>query len=158
VTSLVPFPTEDCIKNENYDLWIVGSMNSNQESMNQIFKALNPQHVARIAGAGNKIVYLLDQKADFYVNLIPGFKYWDMCASEALISSMMGVVCDANHKPLIYDHTAKDFTIDQGIVIAKNKKIFDVVHERLIQSSGHDLSYFHRKAQIEVAEYRRKKA
>ena len=29
VTSLVPFPTEDCIENERYDLWICGSMNKN---------------------------------------------------------------------------------------------------------------------------------
>jgi len=54
---------------------------------------------------------MLDQKADFYANLVPGFKYWDLCAGEALIQSMMGVVCDANHKPLEYDHTADDYTI-----------------------------------------------
>jgi 3'-phosphoadenosine 5'-phosphosulfate (PAPS) 3'-phosphatase len=53
--------------------------------MNQIFDALSPQHIARVAGAGNKIVYLLDQKADLYLNLIPGLKMWDMCAGEALI-------------------------------------------------------------------------
>jgi len=29
VTSLTPFPTEDCISNENYDLWVCGSMNTN---------------------------------------------------------------------------------------------------------------------------------
>jgi 3'-phosphoadenosine 5'-phosphosulfate (PAPS) 3'-phosphatase len=53
--------------------------------MNKIFEALRPQHIARVAGAGNKIVHMLDQKADFYVNLVPGFKYWDMCAGEALL-------------------------------------------------------------------------
>ena len=84
-------------------MWVCGSMNSNQTSMNEILNALSPMHIARVAGAGNKIVHMLDQKADFYVNLIPGFKYWDMCAGEALLQSMMGVVCDANFKPLIYD-------------------------------------------------------
>ena len=29
VTSLVPFPTEDAIENQDYDLWVVGSMNKN---------------------------------------------------------------------------------------------------------------------------------
>ena len=126
--------------------------------MNEIFSALRPEHVARVAGAGNKIVYLLDQKADYYVNLIPGLKYWDMCASEALIQSMMGVVCDANHKPLIYDHKAENYTIEQGIVIAKNRKVSEVTNERLFKATGHDLDYFHRKTMLEVAEYRRKKA
>lgn len=123
-------------------MWVCGSMNKNQESMNQIFEALNPQHIARVAGAGNKIVHMLDQKADFYVNLVPGFKYWDLCAGEALLQSMMGVVCDSNHKPLIYDHTRKDFTIENGIVVAKNKKVFDTAIERLYNATGKDLSYF----------------
>lgn len=126
--------------------------------MNDIFKALDVVHVARVAGAGNKIVHMLDQKSDFYVNLVPGFKYWDLCAGEALIQSMMGVVCDANHKPLEYDHTADDFTINQGIVISKNKKVFDTAIDRLVQETGNDLSYFHEKTHREVAEYRRLKA
>ena len=123
--------------------------------MNEIFKALDVIHIARVAGAGNKVVHMLDQKADFYVNLVPGFKYWDLCAGEALIQSMMGVVCDANHKPLEYDHTATDFTIKQGIVISKNKKVFDTAIDRLVSNTGHDLGYFHEKTLGEVAEYRR---
>ena len=113
--------------------------------MNEIHAALNPQHTARVAGAGNKIVHLLDQKADFYVNLVPGFKYWDLCAGEALLQSMMGVVCDAANKPLVYDDTATDFTIQEGIVISKNKKVFDTAQERLFDSTGHDMMYFHEK-------------
>ena len=100
----------------------------------------------------------MDMKSDIYVNLIPGMKYWDMCAGEALLQSMMGVVCDANHRPLIYDHTANDFTIMEGIVIAKNKKVFNVSEERLLNNTGHDLSYFHERTLVEVAEYKRKKA
>ena len=66
-------------------MWVVGSMNTNQASMNEIQQALRPKCVARVAGAGNKIVHMIDEKADFYVNLIPGFKYWDLCAGEALL-------------------------------------------------------------------------
>jgi len=28
--------------------------------MNEIFTALDPQYIARVAGAGNKIVYMMD--------------------------------------------------------------------------------------------------
>lgn len=115
-------------------------------------------NIDRVAGAGNKIVHMLDQKADFYVNLVPGFKYWDLCAGEALMQSMMGVVCDANHKPLKYDHTESDFTIRQGIVISKNKKVFDTAMERLLEETGHDLEYFHEKTLAEVEAYKRSKA
>ena len=64
--------------------------------MNKIIDATNPLHVARVAGSGNKIVYMLDQKSEYYINLVPGFKYWDMCASEALMQARMGIVTDAN--------------------------------------------------------------
>lgn len=53
--------------------------------MNKLIDAVNPDNVARVAGAGNKIVYMLDQKADLYLNLVAGLKFWDMCAGEALI-------------------------------------------------------------------------
>jgi len=49
-----------------------------------------------------------------------------MCASEALIQAMMGVVTDARHRPILYDHTKEKFTIREGIIIAKNKKVYDV--------------------------------
>jgi hypothetical protein len=39
---MAPFPSEEAIDHNEYDLWIAGSMNRNQESMNQIFDALNP--------------------------------------------------------------------------------------------------------------------
>ena len=51
-----------------------------------------------------------------------------MCAVEALIQSMMGIVCDSDHKPIMYDSNAKDFTINNGIVVAKNKTVFDLTN------------------------------
>ena len=60
MTSLCPFPTEDCISNKDYDMWTVGSMNTNQKSTNEIYEALETIHIARVAGAGNKVVHMLD--------------------------------------------------------------------------------------------------
>ncbi len=81
----MPFHTEDAIEDEDYVLWVLGSLNKNQDIMNDVIKACRPSNISRIAGSGNKIINLLDQKSDYYINLVPGFKYWDMCASEALI-------------------------------------------------------------------------
>ena len=64
-----------------------------------------------MAGSGNKVVYMLDQMADLYINLVPGFKYWDMCASEALIEGKMGICVDVDGQPFSYDHTMADYTV-----------------------------------------------
>ena len=122
----MPFPTEDAVEDDDYKIWVCGSFNENQRSMSELIQALNPVTVAKVAGSGNKIIYLLDQKADCYINLVPGFKYWDMCASEALIQAKMGIVTDAHQRPLIYDHTKKNFTIREGIIVTKNRKVYDV--------------------------------
>lgn len=55
---------------------------------------------------------------------------------------MMGIVCDSNHKPLIYDHTLKDFTIKNGIFVSKNKKVFDLTNQRLYEQTGNDLPFY----------------
>jgi 3'-phosphoadenosine 5'-phosphosulfate (PAPS) 3'-phosphatase len=74
---------------------------------------------------------------------VPGFKYWDMCASEALMQSRMGIVTDANSRPIIYDHTKENFTIREGIVVAKNKKVYDLIHSRIEKNLGKSLSEAH---------------
>lgn len=88
---MLPFDSDEGIEDENMKIWLCGSMNRNQAKMDELFNALDPINVGRVAGAGNKIVYMLDAMADFYINLVPGLKYWDMCASEALIEAKMGI-------------------------------------------------------------------
>ena len=95
VNYMAPFFSDENTDDKDYKLFICGSMNRNQTKMNELFKALNPIDVGRIAGSGNKVVYMLDQQADYYINLVSGFKYWDMCASEALIKAKMGICTDA---------------------------------------------------------------
>jgi hypothetical protein len=56
-----PFFTDENTDDYDYNLYICGSMNRNQTKMNELFKALNPIDVSRIAGSGNKAVYMLDQ-------------------------------------------------------------------------------------------------
>lgn len=56
----MPFPTDDAIPDESYKMWICGSLNKNQVKMNDVLNAINPTTIAKVAGAGNKIVYLLD--------------------------------------------------------------------------------------------------
>ena len=152
VTTLFPFPTDDSITEKNYKLWLCGSHNENQFIMNNIIKAIDPFHTVKVAGSGNKIVYLLDENADCYLNFVPGFKYWDMCASEALLMSKMGIVTDASSRPIIYDEDKTDFTIREGIIVAKNKKVFDTMHKRVSNNLGKTLSTCHQEMNNQIAE------
>jgi len=142
VIGMPPFHSEEGIDDKTYKLWLLGSMNNNQTKMDELFRALDPINVARVAGSGNKIVYMLDAMADFYVNLVPGFKYWDMCASEALIEAKMGICTAANGKQLIYDHTKDDYTITEGIVLAKNMKVYNLVRDRCQNKLGMSMEQF----------------
>ena len=53
--------------------------------MDRILEAMNPSSIERIAGSGNKFLNMVDGKSDIYVNFVPGFKYWDVCGSEAIL-------------------------------------------------------------------------
>jgi hypothetical protein len=55
----------------------------------------------------------------------------------------MGVVTDAKSKPIIYDHTKENFTIREGIVVTKNRKVFDVCQKRILSKMGKPLSELH---------------
>ena len=52
------------------------------------------------------------------------------------MQSRMGFVTDAAQKPILYDHTKSSFTIREGIVVAKNKKVYDVCKERIEMTLG----------------------
>ena len=56
---------------------------------------MSPLKLERVAGSGNKYVHMVDNKSDYYLNLVPGMKTWDLCGSEAILSSRLGIVTDA---------------------------------------------------------------
>ena len=75
-----------------------------------MLQSTRPKSVERVAGSGNKFVHMVQNKSDYYLNLVPGFKNWDMCGSEAILQSRFGVATDAYKKPFLYD-TEKSFTL-----------------------------------------------
>ena len=71
--------------------------------MGELLQFLSPKNIEKVAGAGNKFAHLVDGLSDFYLNIVPGIKFWDLCASEAIIKSRFGLVTDFNKRPHIYD-------------------------------------------------------
>lgn len=99
--------------------------------MKKIFEMLKPRSIERVAGSGNKFVHLAEEFSEYYLNLVPGFKYWDMCASEAIINSRFGIVSDSHQRPIQYNSSHKKYTIMNGIVSAKNHKVYELCLERI---------------------------
>jgi 3'-phosphoadenosine 5'-phosphosulfate (PAPS) 3'-phosphatase len=80
-----PFATNALTKERNLRPRICGSHNKNQQLMDRILHSLEPESIERVAGSGNKFVHMAEGKSDIYMNLVPGFKHWDMCGSEAIV-------------------------------------------------------------------------
>lgn len=119
---------------------ICGSHNTNQGIMDKVLYSLEPQKVERVAGSGNKFVHMVEAKSDFYINLVPGFKHWDMCGSEAILQSRLGLVTDANSGPLIYDHESTQHTLKSGIIASKGKHQLETLTGRIEESLGQSVS------------------
>jgi 3'-phosphoadenosine 5'-phosphosulfate (PAPS) 3'-phosphatase len=104
--------------------------------MDSVIESIQPESIERVAGSGNKFVHMVEGNSDFYINLVPGFKHWDMCGSEAILNARFGIVTDAYSKPLIYDDEKNHHTMPNGIIAAKNKRILDVANERITSKLG----------------------
>lgn len=98
--------------------------------MQTVLDLMKPSVIIRLGGAGNKALHILDEYADLLLHMTKGIKFWDMCASEALMRGRFGIVSDKDMAPIIYDHTLKDFTLQNGIIMSRNEEIYKLCLER----------------------------
>ena len=88
--------------------------------MQKVFKDIMPVKVNRVKGPGNKFLHLANERSDFFLNLVPGYSMWDLCAPEAIFSSRLGILTDAGQKPLFYDSSRRTFGLYGGVVAARD--------------------------------------
>jgi hypothetical protein len=69
----------------------------------------------------------------------------------------MGIVTDANSRPLLYDHTKDNYTIREGIIVAKNKKVFDVCKQRIESTLKRSIPSIHKEIAEEARKAREKR-
>lgn len=75
---------------------------------------------------------MLDDLADYMIHVVKGIKYWDMCASDALIRARYGVTSNKFGLPLVYEQTYNDdYTIINGVIMARSKGIYELCNERI---------------------------
>jgi 3'-phosphoadenosine 5'-phosphosulfate (PAPS) 3'-phosphatase len=108
--------------------------------MDDVISSVLPDKVERVAGAGNKFVHLAEGHSDFYLNLVPGLKHWDVCGSEAILTARFGIITDAYQSPLTYVEDGKTHTLLNGVVAAKNKRFYDICRQRIESHLGYSLS------------------
>lgn len=65
-------------------------------------QAINPEHILREGGAGNKYLKVIEGHADAYLYPTKGTKKWDICAGEAILKALGGTTTDCLGKPLQY--------------------------------------------------------
>ena len=123
--------------------------------MNEVMKGLRSRSVERVAGSGNKFVHLTENQSDYYMNFVPGFKNWDMCGSEAILSARFGIVTDAKKRAIEYCPESS-YTLQGGIIAAKNKNVFDFCEERIQASTGISLEMNQHMIATEADEHKRR--
>lgn len=63
---------------------------------------------------------MLDEYVDYFIHMVQGIKFWDMCAAEALMRGRFGIVTNKDKSPIIYEHKLEDYTIMNGIIMARS--------------------------------------
>lgn len=95
-----------------------------------------PVKMNRVKGPGNKFLHLTNENSDFFMNLVPGYHMWDLCASEAIFASRFGILTDAKQKPLFYDSTRRSFGLYNGVVAARDAGVYLGAQQSYESKSG----------------------
>ena len=108
--------------------------------MVQVFKNMMPLTVNRVKGPGNKFLHLANERSDFFLNLVPSYSMWDMCAPEAIFASRFGILTDARQKPLLYDSSRRSFGLFNGVVAARDASTYLQAQKTYENKSGSTLA------------------
>ncbi|CAG9838162.1 unnamed protein product [Diabrotica balteata] len=95
--------------------FVITTSRSHRDGMvNDSLKALNPDDIISVGGAGHKVIVVLEGRAHAYVYASRGCKKWDTCAPEAVLEAAGGRLTDIHGKHYDYSKNAS-FPDDQGI-------------------------------------------
>ncbi|XP_056646142.1 3'(2'),5'-bisphosphate nucleotidase 1 [Diorhabda sublineata] len=102
------------------DKFIITTSRSHRDGkVNDALKALNPDDIISVGGAGHKVIVVLEGRAHAYVYASKGCKKWDTCAPEAVLEASGGKLTDIHGKHYDYSKDAP-FPDDQGIFATAN--------------------------------------
>ena len=108
--------------------------------MERVLSDIMPLKVNRVNGPGNKFLHMANENSDFFLNLVPKYSMWDMCAPEAIFASRGGVLTDAKQRPLFYDSSRRSFGLYGGVVAARNADTYLGTVNSYEEKSGRTLA------------------
>jgi hypothetical protein len=79
----------------------------------------------RVEGVSNQFLDVIDSNSDLTFDPTPSKMGWEMCASEVLLQSRFGFVCDWKGDPLVYDSKRHSPRFWSGVVAARSMNIFN---------------------------------
>ena len=102
------------------------TLSHSSPKMENVIKKLNPESVIRVGGAGNKVLMVIEGKADVYIYATAGTKKWDTCAGEALLKARRGCLSDCRGVSIPYDPEG-DVANVHGVVASSCTAVHDLV-------------------------------
>lgn len=105
---------------------IVTTKSHMTETMMAEVRQCNPTEVWQLGGAGNKVLALLEGKADAYLYHAPGMKRWDAAAPEALLRAMGGYLTDCQGGQYAYNKDV-DPVCAGGILASLSRGNIDIM-------------------------------
>ena len=104
-------------------LHIAASKSHYTELVDQTIKALNPTHLLRGGGCGNKILMVLEGKVDAYVFPSNGTKKWDTCGGEAIVEAAGGMLTDIHGVTINYTYVPGKYKNETGLLVTMDKDL-----------------------------------
>jgi 3'(2'), 5'-bisphosphate nucleotidase len=86
----------------------------------QIHAAMASPWVPAVNSVGVKVGYMVQQRADIYVNH-HGVHYWDTCAPQVILEEAGGIITYFDGRPLVYDLTS-DHQHPAGTLASNNRR------------------------------------
>lgn len=99
---------------------ITTTRSHNTPIVQAVLDAIKPDEVIRVGGAGNKVLLVMEGKANAYIYANAGCKRWDTCAPEAILNAQGGFLTDVHGVP--YDYNANVDPLNKGGIIASALK------------------------------------
>ncbi|RWS10277.1 bisphosphate nucleotidase 1-like protein [Dinothrombium tinctorium] len=103
---------------------ITTTRSHSSKAINDSIKAMNPDQVIEVGGAGHKVLLVIEGEAHAYIFPSPGCKKWDTCAPEALLRSIGGKLTDVFGNSYKYDSTVKHAN-DLGVLATYSAAVHD---------------------------------
>ncbi|KFD50586.1 hypothetical protein M514_08535 [Trichuris suis] len=88
-------------------LIVVTTRSHGNELLDKTLKALKPDEICKVGGAGHKALMLLEGKAHAYIFVGGGTKKWDSCAAECLLYEAGGSLTDMKGQNYGYSSTVE---------------------------------------------------